>query len=220
MGVSKYFIDEAELRRLHSEGLSNRAIAERLGVPHWKVARELAPLGLQTNALRGKPPRDLGGGLFECSKCLSAVPADDFPWVQGRADGRRLSYCRSCRASQLRVELGRDAERYWRDRQNRLRLNKRGLEYGMPDGHLYGLWVSQGGLCIYTGKKMVHEYGKGNRPECPSVDRVRQDRGYVAGNVVLCSNRANAIKRDMTLAEFREWMPGWHQRLVDAGFIS
>ncbi len=48
---------------------------------------------------------------------------------------------------------------------------------------------------------------------------VRFDDGYTLGNVVLCTYRANSIKRDVSLDELREWMPGWYDRLVSAGKV-
>ena len=46
-----------------------------------------------------------------------------------------------------------------------------------------------------------------------SVDKVVAAAGYVPGNIVLCTYRANRIKGDMTLLELREWMPGWYERI-------
>lgn len=43
----------------------------------------------------------------------------------------------------------------------------------------------------------------------PSLDRIRPDRGYVAGNMAVISVRANVIKNDATAAELRavaDWL--------------
>jgi hypothetical protein len=45
-----------------------------------------------------------------------------------------------------------------------------------------------------------------------SFDRFDTTQGYAWGNVVLCSNRANSIKRDLTLQELRVWIPSWYER--------
>jgi hypothetical protein len=37
----------------------------------------------------------------------------------------------------------------------------------------------------------------------------------IEDNVVLATYRINAMKRDATLAELREWMPSWHKRLAE-----
>jgi hypothetical protein len=43
----------------------------------------------------------------------------------------------------------------------------------------------------------------------PSIDRIRPERGYVKGHIVVISNRANRIKNDATLEEItklQRWM--------------
>lgn len=48
---------------------------------------------------------------------------------------------------------------------------------------------------------------KGKGSQCnasPSVDRIDNEKGYVKGNVVVVSLRANSIKRDTTLAELKK----------------
>lgn len=42
------------------------------------------------------------------------------------------------------------------------------------------------------------------QPNSPSLDRIDSSRGYVPGNVAVISWRANCLKRDGTLAEFRK----------------
>jgi hypothetical protein len=49
---------------------------------------------------------------------------------------------------------------------------------------------------------------EGWTPNSPSLDRVRPELGYVPGNVVVISHRANAIKQNASLEELRrvaEW---------------
>jgi hypothetical protein len=41
--------------------------------------------------------------------------------------------------------------------------------------------------------------GKGERDHAPALDRIRNDEGYVKGNVQVISARANRWKSDMTL---------------------
>ncbi len=45
--------------------------------------------------------------------------------------------------------------------------------------------------------------GKPGADDSPSVDRIDNAKGYVPGNIVVVSRRANAIKRDATLEELR-----------------
>jgi hypothetical protein len=43
----------------------------------------------------------------------------------------------------------------------------------------------------------------------PSLDRKNSSEGYVPGNVWVISWRANDLKRDGTLAEFRAMVENW-----------
>lgn len=40
--------------------------------------------------------------------------------------------------------------------------------------------------------------------DSPSIDRIDPKRGYVRGNVVVVSMRANSIKREATIDELRK----------------
>lgn len=44
---------------------------------------------------------------------------------------------------------------------------------------------------------------KGGGAHSPSIDRIIPERGYVPGNIVIISNRANRLKSDATIDELR-----------------
>lgn len=44
---------------------------------------------------------------------------------------------------------------------------------------------------------------KGGGANSPSLDRIEPDLGYVAGNAIVISNRANRLKSDATIDELR-----------------
>lgn len=209
-----YQIDEQSLRDLHAEGLGNREIARRLEVPHWVIGRRLQKVGLVTNRARGIPPEPIDADHSRCSKCQQVVCNDDFPFVTNSKDGRRLSYCRSCRTAQSRAAIGRDPASYWRDKQQKICRNRRGWDYNLPPGYLLTRWEAQAGRCFYTDHPLVTQLGSGCTDDTPSVDRVNSARGYVVGNVVICQNRVNTLKRDATLEEMRLWMPSWYARAL------
>lgn len=64
------------------------------------------------------------------------------------------------------------------------------------------LYVEQEGKCYYTGEPLNIV---GGQEEVLSIDKVLPDVGYIKGNVVLCLNRFNILKRDMTLSECHYW---------------
>lgn len=55
--------------------------------------------------------------------------------------------------------------------------------------------------CPVLGIKLFVADKKGYSPNSPSLDRVDNSKGYVKGNVVVISARANALKRDASLGE-------------------
>lgn len=58
--------------------------------------------------------------------------------------------------------------------------------------------------CPVLGIKLTAQVGKrGGNDSSPSLDRIRPERGYVRGNIVVVSNRANRIKADATLRELK-----------------
>ncbi|MEV6525197.1 hypothetical protein AB0M43_24910 [Longispora sp. NPDC051575] len=61
---------------------------------------------------------------------------------------------------------------------------------------------------------MTLTLGNGVDQAQASVDRICPELGYTMGNVVLCTFRANSVKRDVTLDELAAWMPGWAHRVA------
>ena len=56
--------------------------------------------------------------------------------------------------------------------------------------------------CPVLGIPLIQGRGR-PEPGSPSLDRIVAERGYVPGNIVVISNRANTLKRDATPAELR-----------------
>jgi hypothetical protein len=55
--------------------------------------------------------------------------------------------------------------------------------------------------CPYLGIRLVRGVGR-MQANSPSLDRIRPRRGYVRGNVIVCSVKANRCKGNLTLAQF------------------
>jgi len=57
-------------------------------------------------------------------------------------------------------------------------------------------------LCPLLNIPIIHEVGKGHRnPNSPSLDRIKNHLGYVKGNILVVSWRANFLKSDSTIEE-------------------
>lgn len=59
--------------------------------------------------------------------------------------------------------------------------------------------------CPILGLPLFQALGKkGGGPNSPSLDRIRPELGYVPGNIIVISNRANRLKSDASIQELRK----------------
>lgn len=59
-------------------------------------------------------------------------------------------------------------------------------------------------VCPALGIPIKKKLGKGDYNNVPSLDRVDNSKGYVKGNVRVISWRANTLKKDGTVDEFKQ----------------
>jgi hypothetical protein len=72
---------------------------------------------------------------------------------------------------------------------------------------------------IFPWIRLKWHKNEGNRkhqPDSPSLDRIRNDRGYEPGNVRWVSWRANSLKSDMTFQELQALFGDAANRLPDS----
>lgn len=79
------------------------------------------------------------------------------------------------------------------------RAKKSGVECTIDVDYLKSIWTD---VCPILGIPLIVAKGK-LTDNSPSVDRIDPSKGYVPGNVVVISNRANVIKSYGTLDEHR-----------------
>lgn len=207
----------ANILDAHGEGLSNVAIAERVGFDRRTVARVLKAHGRHTADPRVKII-DIGNGQVKCTKCEKHMAREELPWARKKNNPYQLSYCRDCLTAQSVANTKKSIPQYLRHRQRAIRARclKSGTPYDLPDGYIAELYEKQNGLCFYTDIPMRMYFGTktpGPRPDSISVDQILPRQGYTVGNVVLATRRANIIKSDCTLEELAAWLPDWHRRL-------
>ena len=63
--------------------------------------------------------------------------------------------------------------------------------------------------CYFTGVKLNSIHGDPNQL---SFDRVDNDKGYVDGNVVVCSSEFNSIKGNLTIEQVRLIVKGFKKK--------
>lgn len=142
----------------------------------WR--RRAAPDGLQT----------------ECKDCMGAR---NLRWIGNNRDRFRASNLKATHAYRQRDPLAR-LYAYTRNR-----ARKQGIEFSISIDDLR--WNE---FCPVLGIRLVPTLGNGkgsglSKETAPSVDRIDNTKGYVPGNVVIVSWRANRIKSDATPEELR-----------------
>lgn len=100
-----------------------------------------------------------------------------------------------------RADPNRNTE--WRRRRLANHAKKRAAAHGLP----YSIsWrdVVIPKCCPVLGVELATVAEGSVKPNTPSLDRIVPSRGYVPGNIVVVSHRANTIKNNATLAELRK----------------
>jgi hypothetical protein len=65
------------------------------------------------------------------------------------------------------------------------------------------------GVNLENGKEKIHRFS-------PSLDRIIPEKGYIKGNVIFVSHRANTIKSNLSLNEMRLLLSNW-KKILKAG---
>lgn len=139
-----------------------------------------------------------------CKDCKVLKPLSEYHKAKTGSQGV-MAVCSSCRS-------GKKAEEYkdrWFHYQYRLKksyCNVRGIDFNLTTDYLKSIWTER---CPVFGREFVR-FEK-SHPDSPTLDRINPKKGYVQGNVVYISSRANRIKYDATLDELYkliQWYEG------------
>jgi hypothetical protein len=144
-------------------------------------------------------------------------PQTGKPFVSGdrrESDGWRFgSYSSRIQADGFMQELWSSPEAWLKKRIGHTfrlaldRAQKKKIPFDVTVEHLHDIFPKDY-RCPILGTLM--EWGaKGGKRTSPSLDRIIPDKGYVKGNLVWISDRANSIKSDGTIEEHRlviKWM--------------
>jgi len=131
--------------------------------------------------------------LKTCTKCGTQKTVRDFAIDTKRKNGLCV-WCRSCVSANSKLHRANNVTRYL-FRSARNGAKQRGLEFSITEEDLV---VPE--HCPIFGFKM--EPG-GKRSTSPSVDRIDNTKGYIPGNVVVVSVKANHVKSDCSMEELK-----------------
>ena len=151
-----------------------------------------------------------------CRTCKVEKPLSCF-WRQAVKKSGYQTECKDCMRSRNnrwhRAHPGHNSEvwRKLRQRDQKASLLRGAKWRSRKAGIEFSITVDDFEVpshCPILGIELVGKYGlgKGNhaRENSPSLDRIDPSLGYVPGNVVVVSWRANRIKSDATLEELRQ----------------
>jgi len=168
----------------------------------------------------------------KCTQCSQEKDASHFSWRNDGSHKRLTSRCKECRRLNYKEnpQHNRDRSREYYDTnklvileglKQRRRMNPvlsllhaakaRSKRLGVPfDLQESDVVVPE--ICPVLGIPLIVNDGKCG-PNSPTLDRVIGALGYVRGNVVVVSFKANTIKNDATLDELRSVL-AFYDRLV------
>lgn len=125
---------------------------------------------------------------------------DWYTYPSGKRD------CRICRRSNKRHWRAKQGPALYLWQNARQRAKKQGVPFSIRVAD-----IEIPATCPVLGLPIHPAVGvgkRGPRDTSPSLDRLRPELGYVKGNIVVISHRANMLKNTGTCAEF-EALLGW-----------
>lgn len=119
--------------------------------------------------------------------------------AQARKESRRKYYLKTRKLKGVWPKRGKTerTKEYWLYHGCKHRAKRDGIEF---DLEIEDIVVPE--HCPVLGLPLSRE-NKRNLPNSPSVDRLNNEKGYVKGNISVMSWRANKLKSDGKLEEFR-----------------
>ena len=146
----------------------------------------------------------------QCKECGQLLPIDAFQFVN-RAGGYYKAVCKKCIAAKRNASLENTLGIKLHDKQRerhrmhinacRHRAKQNGLDFNLDEDDFV-----IPALCPILGLPLRQTWGgAGNEDATPSIDRVNNALGYVKGNTMVISKKANRLKSDMTPQELESF---------------
>lgn len=159
----------------------------------------------------------------KCKKCEKLLPISNFSKNKNESDGffYRCKSCENVRKKQFyyngynevmskKQPLRREYSKTYfnnmsifklRYRTSKQRAKKMGWDFNITTDYLIELYENQKGLCYISGVELSLEK---HSPKTISIDRIDSTKGYIVGNVALCTDFINRSKSNYTIDEFKE----------------
>ena len=133
--------------------------------------------------------------MKECRICGESYPLEDYFKHKHTRDGR-IHECRDCMNKISRDYRRSNPEINMLGRARR-RARDKGLDFNLT---IEDIQIPE--KCpVFNIPLIIND--KPHVDSSPALDRIDSSKGYIKGNVIVVSNRANFIKRDATPEELR-----------------
>ena len=136
-----------------------------------------------------------------CLKCDEVKLNTEF-CARSDRPGQQKSTCRACQRAQGRASYQRcKQDAFFRHRANHSRSRAQNLRvpFDLTAEFLQQIWTS---TCPVFKTTLV-KHADRSHEDAPELDRIIPSRGYVQGNVVWLSRRANRLKNNVSTVELR-----------------
>lgn len=154
----------------------------------------------------------------KCSRCGNIKPTESF--IYSKTEKRHKSKCKECRHESYLEQKEKSTERankYYKNNKDKIlekarerrnnnlanemiksakgRAKKKGLEFDIDETDII---IPE--YCPVLGFRLEKGNGKVHK-NSPTIDRINPNKGYIKGNVIVVSQRANTIKTNATIEE-------------------
>lgn len=218
----------SEIKFMYESGISMQDIANKFGVSRPTIKKRLDNLNVSiraghTAAIASENQTKI------CKICGEELPLEAFN--KGNAKFGRRTICRTCEHKQANTDEVRERKRLRRqersknDAEYKKKRQQVDLEKLLKDDQSYIKYLVRNAkrraklknipfnidfsdltlpkTCPLLGIELKKHLGEGNyvQDDCPTIDRIIPELGYVKGNVQIISQKANRIKSNASYKE-------------------
>lgn len=158
--------------------------------------------------MRASPINVGSHSSFECQCCQRTLPISEFP-VRNDRSGKLRPYCKQCARDGQRARYSshkRQSPFKLKTTRARSRSQNLKVPFDLTPEYLESIWT---GICPVFGVPISITEKDRSDEFAAELDRFIPALGYVQGNVMFLSRRANRLKNNVTTKELRQlitWM--------------
>ena len=120
------------------------------------------------------------------------------------------STCKKCLAQRNKNSFLTDMAKKLLSNSKKSYLHRPNIDgYNLTKEYIQELLEKQGYKCYYTGVDLK----MGDKLTNPTLDRIDSSKGYIKGNVVVCTEIANIMKNDLSISEVKHQVELWYNNI-------